>query len=475
MDKATFRKYGHELVDWIADYFDKVEQYPVKSSVKPGEIKSRLPTSPPDKGEDMEIIWKDFQKLILPGITHWQHPGWFAYFPANNSPASVLGELLAAGLGAQCMVWATSPAAEELEEVVLDWLRQMLGLPKGLKGVIQDTASTATLVALLTAREAATNFTSNDKGLQENLKIYSSRETHSSIEKGVKIAGYGRENLRYIATDEDYALRPDKLEEAIQEDLERGEKPACVVATIGTTSSTAIDPLPEIGEICDRYDLWLHVDAAFAGTAALLEEKRDLLAGAEYLDSFVFNPHKWMLTNFDCSAYFVRDPELLIRTLAINPEYLKTARDDEVNNYRDWGIQLGRRFRALKLWFVIRDYGVEGLKDIIRRHIKLAEEFAGWIREDKELELLAPVSTSLVCFRWNNGSTPPEELNKINKKILDSINQSGEVFLTHTKLDGKYTIRLVVGQRTTGKKQVERAWQIIKQVVAEVTDQDQNY
>ena len=472
MDKATFRKYGHELVDWIADYFDKVEQYPVKSQVKPGEIKSRLPDSPPDKGEDMEIIWKDFQKLILPGITHWQHPGWFAYFPANNSPASVLGELLAAGLGAQCMVWVTSPAAEELEEVVLEWLRQMLGLPEGLKGVIQDTASTATLVALLTAREAATNFTSNDKGLQENLKIYSSRETHSSIEKGMKIAGYGRKNLCYIDTDEDYALRPDKLEEAIQEDLERGEKPACVVATIGTTSSTAIDPLPEIGEICDRYDLWLHVDAAFAGTAALLEEKRDLLAGAEYMDSFVFNPHKWMLTNFDCSAYFVRDPELLIRTLAINPEYLKTARDDEVNNYRDWGIQLGRRFRALKLWFVIRDYGVEGLKKIIRDHIKLAEEFAGWVREDKEMELLAPVSTSLVCFRWNNGSIPGEELNRINEKILERINQSGEVYLTHTKLDDRYTIRLVVGQRTTERKQVERAWQIIKQAAAEVTDQD---
>ncbi len=469
MDKATFRKYGHQLVDWIADYFEGVDEYPVKSRVKPGEIKASLPGSPPSRGEDMEDIWQDFQKIILPGITHWQHPGWFAYFPANNSPASVLGELLSAGLGAQCMIWATSPAAEELEEVVLDWLRQMLGLPEGLKGVIQDTASTATLVALLTAREVATNFSSNDRGIQESLKIYSSQETHSSIEKGMKIAGYGRENLRYIATDEDYALRPDKLEEAIQEDIKAGEKPACVVATIGTTSSTAIDPLPEIGEICDRYDIWLHVDAAFAGTAALLEEKRDLLSGAEYLDSFVFNPHKWMLTNFDCSAYFVRDPELLIRTLAINPEYLKTARDEEVNNYRDWGIQLGRRFRALKLWFVIRDYGVEGIKNIIRKHIELAEEFAGWIQESEELELLAPVSTSLVCFRWNDGITSREELNRINEEMLKRINESGEVYLTHTKLDDKYTIRLAIGQRTTGKKQVERAWEIIERAAAEVT------
>jgi aromatic-L-amino-acid/L-tryptophan decarboxylase len=488
MDKETFRKYGHEFVDWIADYFENVRQYPVRSTASPGAVKSQLPVHPPEEGEDMSAIWKDFNNIILPGMTHWQHPGWFAYFPANNSPASVLGEMLTAGLGAQCMSWQTSPAATELEEVVMDWLRQMIGLPDGMKGVIQDTASTATLTALLTAREVATGFSCNEKGLyrhEENnaegqsqsplgqrhgerygtgrtLRVYASSEAHSSIEKGVKIAGYGRENLCYIETDEKYAMKPGKLEQAIVKDIESGFKPACVIATIGTTSSTAIDPLLEIGLICRKYSLWLHVDAAMAGTAAIVEEKRDMLKGAEFIDSLIFNPHKWMLTNFDCSAYFVRNPEHLIRTMSINPEYLKTGRDEQVNNYRDWGIQLGRRFRALKLWFVIRHYGVNGLKRMIRNHISYAQWFAGCVNDSSGFELMAPVSASLVCFRWNNNRTPDKELDRINRLLLAKINETGEIYLTHTILSGHYTIRLSIGQRTTTKADIERAWEIIR-------------
>ena len=474
MDKELFRKYGYEIVDWIADYFENVKKYPVKSRVNPGDIKSRLPEQPPEEGEDMSAIWQDFQEIILPGITHWQHPGWFAYFPANNSPPSVLAEMLTAGLGVQCMIWETSPAAAELEEVVLDWLRQMLGLPEGLKGVIQDTASTASLCALLTAREVATGFTSNEKGLNNNLRVYTSEEGHSSIEKAVKIAGFGRENICYIPTDHNYAMQPEKLKQAIENDLSEGKKPACVIATIGTTSSTAIDPLPDIGRICKEYNIWLHVDAAFAGTASMLEEKSELLKGAEYLDSFVFNPHKWLFTNFDCSAYFVKDPDLLIKTMAINPEYLKTAKDEQVNNYRDWGIQLGRRFRALKLWFVIREYGVNGLKEMIRKHIKLAQLFADWINNSEEFELLAPVSTTLVCFRWNDGQKTEEELNKFNQTLLKNINQSEHVYLTHTTLSGRFTIRMAIGQRNTEKEDVAYAWEIINAAAENIKSSTQN-
>ena len=462
MDKETFRKYGYEIVDWIADYLENTSQYPVKPAVSPGEIKAKLPEEPPAESEDMQAIWQDFHEIILPGITHWQHPGWFAYFPANNSPPSVLGELLTAGIGAQCMSWETSPAATELEEVVTDWLRQMIGLPEGMKGVIQDTASTATLTALLTAREVATGFKSNEDGMKPVLRVYASSEAHSSIEKGVKLAGYGRDNLRYIDTDENYAMKPEKLDEAISGDLEAGFRPACVIATIGTTSSTAIDPLPEIGRVCRKHGVWLHVDAAMVGTAAILEEKRELLAGSGYVDSLVFNPHKWMLTNFDCSAYFVSNPSHLINTMSISPEYLRTSKDAQVNNYRDWGIQLGRRFRALKLWFVIRSYGVRGLQDMVRNHISMARWFAGKVIESGNFELLAPVSASLVCFRWNDGKTPETELDKINRQLLARINESGEVYLTHTLLSDRYTLRISVGQRTTTRADVEKAWKIIK-------------
>jgi aromatic-L-amino-acid decarboxylase len=460
-ERDEFRGFGHEFIDWVADYFEGIEQYPVLSSAKPGDIKRRLPTAPPEKGETMEEIFRDFREIIIPGVTHWQHPCWFAYFPANNSPASVLAELLTAGLGAQCMVWQTSPAAAELEERVLDWLRQMLGLPAGMAGVIQDTASTATLCALLSAREKATDFASNARGLNQALTVYASDQAHSSIEKGVKIAGFGRDNLRCVPTDDAYAMVPEALDRAIAKDMAAGFKPACVVATIGTTSSTAVDPLPAIGEVCRRRGVWLHVDAAYAGSAAILPELRWVVAGAEFVDSFVFNPHKWLFTNFDCSAYYVRNAGDLVRTFEIHPEYLKTGVDAQVKNYRDWGIQLGRRFRALKLWFVIRSYGVEGLQAILREHIRLARLFRGWVESHPRFELMAPTPFSLVCFRLNDGR-PDEDLNELNMKLLQAINETGRAFLSHTTLRGRAVLRLVVASRTTEERHVRAAWELIQ-------------
>ncbi len=460
MEKEMFRQYGYKFVDWLADYFDEIERYPVLSPEKPGSVLNQLPENPPFEGESLETIFEDFKTIILPGITHWQHPSWFAYFPANNSPPSVLAELLTAGLGAQCMVWQTSPAAAELEERVLEWLRQLLGLPAGMEGVIQDTASTATLVALLTAREKATDFESNKKGLKEPLVIYISEEAHSSVDKGAKIAGYGSENIRRISTDDSFAMIPKKLEEAVKADTEKGFIPTCVVATVGTTSSTAIDPLSPIGHICQEHGLWLHVDAAFAGTAAILPEMRWMLEGVEFVDSFVFNPHKWMLTNFDCSAYFVRDPGALIQTFEIYPEYLKTGMDAEVKNYRDWGIQLGRRFRALKLWFVLRSYGTQGLQAMIREHIRLAKLFEGWVKNEEVFEVLAPVNLSVVCFRLNNGSDE-EQLTELNKKFEEELNKTEKVFLSHTSLRGKYVLRLAIGARMTSERNVREAWELM--------------
>ncbi len=467
MKNEDFRRAGYQFVDWIADYFENVEKYPVVSRVEPGDIKKMIPAVPPARGEAMEAIFRDFENILMPGVTHWQHPGWFGYFPANNSPASVLGELLTAGLGAQCMVWQTSPAAAELEEVVLDWLKQMIGLPSGFSGVIQDTASTASLCALLSAREKATGFEGNESGLRLPLAVYASEEAHSSIDKGVRIAGFGKKNFRRIPTDDRFALIPEKLDEAIVRDREAGLVPACVVATVGTTSSGAIDPLRPIGEICRRQGVWLHVDAAWAGTAALLPEKRWILDGAELADSLVFNPHKWMVTNFDCSAYFVRDPGTLIRTFEIHPEYLRTGVDAKVKNYRDWGIQLGRRFRALKLWFVVRSYGLEGLQAMVREHIRLAGLIKDWVEADSRFELLAPADLALVCFRLNDGRGEAE-LNELNRRFLAEINAAGPVFLTHTTLRGKYALRFVVGQRTTEERHVRGAWDIVAAAAAEV-------
>ena len=473
MHPEEFRRHAHELVDWMADYFSRVGELPVTPPVRPGDIRRRLPTDPPETGEPFDALFADFREIVVPGMTHWNHPGWFAYFPGNNSPPSVLAEMLTATIGAQCMSWATSPAATELEQVVMDWLRRMMGLPAAFTGVIQDTASTATLVALLSAREHATGGASGAQGLAATgmqLTVYASKEGHSSIDKGAQLAGYGLERLRHIPGDGAFALDPAALERAIEVDRAAGLVPACVVATIGSTSSTAVDPLAAMADICRRQRVWLHVDAAFAGAAAIVPELRHHFAGIEHADSIVLNPHKWLLTNFDCTAYYVRDVEALLRACRISPEYLRTAHDPEVANFRDWGIQLGRRFRALKLWFVIRSYGVEGLRAVIRRHVALAQELAGWVAADPAFELMAPVPFSLVCFRWRPAGASEEELDRLNERLLARVNATRRFHLTHTRLAGRYTIRLVIGQRETGRAHVEDAWRTIREAAAELAD-----
>jgi len=468
MHPDEFRRHAHELVDWMADYMARVGELPVTPPVAPGDIRRRLPSSPPEAGEQFAALFQDFRDLIVPGMTHWNHPGWFAYFPGNNSPPSILGEMLTATMGAQCMSWVTSPAATELEQVVMDWLRQMVGLPAEFVGSIQDTASTATLVALLSAREHASKGVVGLQGLRAGppLTVYASREAHSSVDKGVKLAGYGLEQLRRVPTDALYAMDPAALEREIERDSAGGLRPACVVASIGTTSSTAVDPIAEVAAICRRHGIWLHVDAAYAGSAAIVPELRDRFQGWELADSIVLNPHKWLLTNFDCTAYYVRDRDALLSAFSLTPEYLRTAHDDQVVNYRDWGIQLGRRFRALKLWFVIRSYGVEGLRAIIRRHVTLAGELAAWVDAAPDFERLAPVPFGLVCFRYRPPGVAEEKLDRLNQQLLAAVNATGRVFMTHTRLGGRYTIRLVIGQRATERRHVEEAWRLIREAAA---------
>lgn len=465
MDLNEFRQRGHELVDWMADYFENVGQYPVKSKVAPKEVFNQLPGTPPEQPEPFEAIFKDFREIILPGMTHWQHPSYFAYFNANNSYPSVLAEMLTATMGAQCMSWQTSPAATELEEQVMQWTRQLIGLPKEWTGVIQETASAATLCSILSAREKFSDYEVNRAGYYGMKKfiIYCSSEAHSSIEKAIKIIGLGKENLRKIPVDDAFGMIPSKLEQAVQEDKQQGHVPLAVVAAFGTTGSTAIDPLDPIADICRKHNIWLHVDAAYAGTALVLPEKRHLIKGVEKADTFVFNPHKWMFTNFDCSAYFVKDPEPLVRSLEILPEYLKTREGDRVNNYRDWGIQLGRRFRALKLWFVIRSFGAEGIRRKVADHIKWAEELAQEIDASDDFQLLAPAPFATLCFHYKpKGVTDLEEINRINKELMEGLNDTGKIFFTHTKLNGVFTLRLVIGQTNQQRHHVQEAWQLIK-------------
>ena len=469
MHPDEFRRYAHAMVDWMADYLRDVGTLPITPDVSPGDIRRELPAFPPEQGEPFDRLFEDFRRVIVPGMTHWNHPGWMAYFPCNNSPPSILAEMLTAAMGVQGMSWATSPAATELEQTVMDWLRQMLGLPDSFTGVIQDTASTATLLALLTARERATGFAAGERGLAAGgarLTVYASREAHSSVDKAVKLAGYGQDYLRHIGTDAAFAMVASELEHAIVEDRAAGLIPACVVASIGTTSSTAVDPVAEIADICHWNGVWLHVDAAYAGTAALVPELRAPFAGVESADSFVFNPHKWMLTNFDCTGYFVRDTGALLRTFQASPEFLRTPQDPEVVNYRDWGIQLGRRFRALKLWFVIRSYGVEGLRAMIREHVALARELAARIAARTDFEVMAPVPFALVCFRYRPAGVSEEELDRLNQRVLERVNATRRFHLTHTRLDGKYVIRLVVGQRTTAREHVEEVWREIQRAIA---------
>jgi len=472
MTPDEFRAAAHRAVDWMADYLESVEERPVRAQVRPGEVFAQLPESPPDHPEPIDSLFTDLDTVIMPGMTHWQHPAFFAYFPANSSPPSVIAEMLTATLGAQCMSWQTSPAATELEQRVMMWLRTMLGLPENFEGVIQDTASTATLCAILSARERATGFRGNQSGLpgEGALTVYCSSECHSSIEKDVMVAGLGRDNLRKIGVDENFAMRPNALEHAILDDVAAGKTPVAVVAAIGTTGSSAIDPLPQIAEICVRHGVWLHVDAAWAGSALVLPEHRGMIEGIEHADSFVFNPHKWLFTNFDCSAYFVREPEILLRTLSILPEYLKTREGDAVRNYRDWGVPLGRRFRALKLWFVIRSYGVSGLRERIRGHIEMAHRLAREIEASDDFEMMAPTPLALLCLRYHPpGLDDGDQLDDLNERVLESVNDSGAAYLTHTRLNDQFAIRFSIGQIMTEWRHVEAAWALLRSTARDLT------
>lgn len=467
LDRKHFRKDSQPVVRWIDQYLKEIHRYPVKSQVKPGNIKNQIPLKMPEKGEDISTILRDFENVILPGITHWQHPNFHAYFNANNSTESILAEMITAALGSQCMIWETSPAAAELEERMMDWFKHALGLPAQWEGVIQDTASTATLCALLTAREVSTGWTANEDGVPNNLRVYCSTETHSSIEKAVAIAGIGRKNVVKVATDTQHRMDPKALEKAVRMDLSAGKKPIAVVATLGSTGLMAIDSLEDIGPVCRKYGLWLHVDAAYAGSALILPEFKWMLDGVSQADSFVFNPHKWLFTNFDCSAYYIKNPGYLIRTFEILPEYLKTGTRGQVNDYRDWGIQLGRRFRALKLWFVLRSYGLSGLRETLRHHIKLSQEFVKWIESNQHLELIAKPVLNYSCFRYNPAGKelPPDTLNRLNQELIRKINASGEAFLSHTRVDDKFVIRVLIGQTYVEEKDVTTLIQLISRML----------
>ncbi len=471
INSQDFRKYAHEFVDWMADYLESVEKLPVKSQVSPGDIYRQIPDNPPAEGESMDKIFQDFKQIILPGMTHWQSPNYFAYFTANSSYPSLLAEMLTSTMAAQCMVWETSPAAAELEEKVLNWLRDMIGLPEMFEGVIQDTASTATLVALLTAREKYTSYRINEIGFQANnyFRIYCSSEAHSSIEKAVKMAGFGRRALVKVECDETLAINPESLRECIKDDIRSGYIPFFVVAALGTTGTLAIDPLQPMADICKEYDLWLHVDAAFAGTALVLPEQRWMIEGIEQVDSFVFNPHKWMFTNFDCSAYFVKDTEALVWAFEILPEYLKTGTRGTVKDYRDWGVQLGRRFRALKLWFVIRDYGVEGIRQKVQEHLNWARELGEQILAEPGFELLDPQHLALVCFRYRpDAAKSSDEVNAANMALMHILNESGRIYLTHTKVSGLVTLRMVIAQTHVTREHVQEAWKLIRETAVKM-------
>ncbi|WP_406071577.1 pyridoxal-dependent decarboxylase [Micromonospora sp. NBC_01638] len=464
MDHAEFRRAGHAVVDWIADYWATMEQRPVAPADPPGTVAAALPAAPPTVGgEPVEAVLADLDSIVVPGLTQWQHPSFFGYFPANTSGPSVLGDLVSSGLGVQGMLWAASPACTEVETVMMDWLAQLLDLPQRFRstgtggGVIQDSASSATLVATLAALHRASGGRWRDTGIDRRYRAYTSVHGHSSIEKAVRIAGLGTDGVRPIEVDPDtQALLPSALRAAIEADLAAGDVPAIVVATIGTTSTTAIDPLPEIGAICAEYGIWLHVDAAYAGAAAVCPELRWSHVGLEYADSYCFDPHKWLLTGFDCDAFWVADRTELIEALTVLPEFLRNAASESgaVIDYRDWQVPLGRRFRALKLWFVLRWYGAEGLRAHIRSGVALADRFAERVRADDRFEVAAAHPFSLVCFRLRADDDA-------NAELLARVNGTGRVHLTHTRVAGRYTLRLAVGSPQTTEAHVDEAWRLL--------------
>ncbi|WBB80083.1 pyridoxal-dependent decarboxylase [Micromonospora sp. WMMD882] len=463
MDPEEFRRAGHAAVDWIADYWSTLDKRPVTSTAPPGAVAAALPTGPPEHGEPVEAIMADLDALVAPALTHWQHPGFFGYFPANTSGPSVLGDLISSGLGVQGMMWATGPACTELETVLLDWLAGLLDLPERFRstgpggGVIQDSASSATLVATLVAVHRASGGRWRQEGVRRRYRAYTSTQGHSSIEKAARIAGLGDGGVRPVEVDpRTLAMRPEALRAAIEADLAAGETPAIVVATVGTTSTTAVDPLPEIGAICAEYGVWLHVDAAYAGAAAVCPELRWAHAGLEHADSYCFDPHKWLLTGFDCDAFWVADSSELVEALTVMPEFLRNAATESgaVVDYRDWQVPLGRRFRALKLWFVLRWYGVAGLRAHIRSGVALAARFADRVRADERFEVVAPHPFSLVCFRLRAGDDA-------SAALLARVNATGRAHLTHTRVGGRYTLRLAVGSPQTTEQHVDETWELL--------------
>lgn len=468
MTPEEFRKHGHAVVDWIADYRARVAEHPVMAQTEPGDIKARMPASPPDQPEAFAAMMADLDAIVMPGLSHWSHPSFFGYFPCNGTLGSVLGDYVSTGLGVLGLAWQSSPALTEVEEVATDWLRQMVGLSDAWQGVIQDTASTSTLLALLCARERSTNYGLVRGGLQaeaQPLVVYASAYSHSSVDKAALLAGFGKENIRHVACDAHYAMRADALAAAIAEDRAAGRVPCAVVATTGTTTTTALDPVGAIADVIAGQSIWLHVDAAMAGSAMVLPECRWMWDGIERADSVVLNPHKWLGAAFDCTTYFVRDPEHLVRVMSTNPSYLQSAADGRVKNYRDWGIPLGRRFRALKLWFLIREQGVSGLQARLRRDLENAQWFAAQVAAAPGWRVLAPVPLQTICVRHEPPGMSPEAMDSHTKAWCDRLNRSGAAYLTPATLDGRWMVRVSIGAIPTERMHVERLWAAMQQEI----------
>jgi aromatic-L-amino-acid/L-tryptophan decarboxylase len=494
MSAEEFRRYGHRVVDWIADYLGHPQDYPVLSKARPGEIKDALPAEAPTNGESMDDILSDLEKIIVPGVTHWNHPCFFAYFSISGSGPGILGEMFAAAFNVNAMLWRTSPSATELEEVTLNWLRQLMGLPEYFEGVIYDTASISTLCAIAAAREAVPGLRVREEGLggmesaNKRLRLYASEHAHSSIDKAAITLGIGQAGVRKVATDAEFRMDPAALARAVEEDRRQGWLPFCVVATLGTTSTTSIDPVPQIADVCERENLWLHVDAAYGGSAAIVPEMKWMLEGVERADSLVVNPHKWLFVPVDLSALYCRRMGVLRQAFSLVPEYLRTQMESEVKNFMDYGPQLGRRFRAIKFWFVMRYFGAEGIKSRIRRHMELAREFASWVDESPNFERLAPVPLSTVCFRAHPAemraeavdtqpapgadSSTEADLELLNERLLEEVNRGGKIYLSHTKLDGKFTLRLAIGNIRTTIEHVRLAWEELSRALERIKGEE---
>jgi aromatic-L-amino-acid decarboxylase len=469
---SELEAHGKTLLAWISTYLEHPERYPVVSQLKPGDVRRSLPNVPPTTAEPLERILTDFEQKILPGITHWNHPGFFAYFSISSSIPGILAELLISALDVNAMLWKTSPAATELEELTMDWLRQLLGLGDGWFGLINDTASISTMLALAAAREAKPELAIRSRGMAGRsdlpvLRVYCSEQAHSSVDKGALTLGLGLENVVKIPCDAEFRMRPDALESAVAADRAAGRLPLACVATVGTTSTSSIDPVPAIAAVCGSQQLWLHVDGSYGGVAAVSPRFRHVLDGVPLADSLVVNPHKWLFTPIDCSAFFTRHPDVLKRAFSLVPEYLVTNEQDDVVNLMDYGVQLGRRFRALKLWMVIRAFGAEGLARRLEHHCALARTFAAWVERESGWEVAAPVPFSLVCFRFAPAGASEAELERLNAAILHRINRSGEAYLSHTKLNGRYVLRLAIGNIGTEERHVARAWELLRQAAAE--------